>query len=75
MGGGKGEQAFKTLGLKEELCVTRIPGASSAASIPGQELEKPQSEMSTGTGKTGRGHEKAIVSWQNDQEWETRKAK
>lgn len=40
MGGGKGEQAFKTLGLKEELCVTRIPGASSATSIPGQELEK-----------------------------------
>lgn len=40
MGGGEGEQAFKTLGLKEELCVTRIPGASSATSIPGQELEK-----------------------------------
>lgn len=40
----KREQACRTLGLKEERYVMRVPGASFATSIPGQQLEEPQSE-------------------------------
>lgn len=55
----KREQACRTLGLKEERYVTRVPGASFATSIPGQQLEEPAIGMSTGAGKTGRGREKS----------------
>lgn len=62
----KREQACRTLGLKEERYVMRVPGASFATSIPGQQLGEPQSECQQLQVKPAGATRKAIVSWQND---------